>query len=49
MSLAAIREKMAYTDVPQALAGIGYHLHHGGADGHGLYVFLRFKYLKGKE
>ena len=48
VSLAAIREKMAYTDVPKPLQGL-YYLHHCRIDGYGIYVFLRFENLKVKE
>ena len=41
VALAAIREKMAYTNVPKPLQGLGITFYHRGVDGHGLYVFLR--------
>ena len=49
IGLAAIREKMAYSDVPAPLKGLGIHFHHCRFDGNGIYVFLWFENLKGKE
>ena len=48
IGLAAIREKMAYSDVPAPL-GLGITFITVGFDGNGIYVFLWFENLKGKE
>ncbi len=49
VGLAAIREKMAYSDVPKLLERTGHHFYHCRSDGNGIYVFLWFENLKGKE
>ena len=45
VGLAAIREKMAYSDVPAPLRGLGITFITCRSDGHGIHVFLWFEYL----